>query len=249
METHNAILTAIPAPQGGLQRIEESKSMLKSINELFKPVISPASRGAALLRQRVRIPIGGREADFFTFHGLLDGREHLALGLGDWERNPVPLVRMHSECLTGDVFGSGKCDCGEQLNEAIAEIAKVGGLLLYLRQEGRGIGLYNKLDAYALQAQGYDTYQANRLLGLKDDLRDYTVAKQMLDVLGISRIKLLSNNPDKAAQLMELGIQIVEQVSTGVFLKEGNHRYLEAKVEVTRHKIKLEHFKKRVAHA
>ncbi len=213
--------------------------MLNSINQFFKPADPKATVGQAFIRQKVRIPIGQIESDFFTFHGLLDGREHLALGLGDWEKNPLPLVRIHSECLTGDVFGSGKCDCGEQLQEAITEIAKVGGILLYLRQEGRGIGLYNKLDAYSLQAQGYDTYEANRLLGLKDDLRDYSVAKQMLSVLGISRIRLLSNNPDKVAQLRELGIKIVEQVATGVFLKESNHRYLEAKVAVTHHRIQL----------
>jgi GTP cyclohydrolase II len=192
-----------------------------------------------IIRQKVRIPLGNVEADFFTFHGLGDGLEHLALGLGNWETNPLPLVRVHSECLTGDVFGSGKCDCGDQLKEAITTISQSGGILLYLRQEGRGIGLYNKLDAYSYQAQGYDTYAANRALGLQDDLRDYKVAKQMLSALGISKIRLLSNNPDKAAQLRKFGVEIQEEVSTGAFVKESNRRYLEAKISQTNHRIKL----------
>lgn len=193
----------------------------------------------ATVRQNVRIPIGTIEADFITFHNLADKGEHIALGLGDWKNNPNPLVRIHSECLTGDVFGSGKCDCGEQLKESIEAIEKVGGVLLYLRQEGRGIGLYNKLDAYALQAKGHDTYKANRMLGLKDDMRNYTVAQQMLEALGVKSIHLLSNNPDKVRQLKDLGIKIINQVSTGVFLKDSNRSYLEAKVAVTNHRIKL----------
>lgn len=204
--------------------------------------------GKAMVRQKVRFPINGVDADVFSFHGLIDGREHIALGLGNWGDNPTPLVRIHSECLTGDVFLSERCDCGEQLHEAIARIHAVGGLVLYLRQEGRGIGLYNKLDAYALQLQGKDTYEANRLLGLKDDLRDYTVARQMLEALDISRISLLSNNPDKAQQLRDLGIDVAEQVSTGIFLKKSNRKYLEAKVAVTHHTIRLDLLADGVAH-
>ncbi len=192
-----------------------------------------------MVRQSVRIPIGRTEADFMTFHGLVDGQEHLALGLGNWQAQANPLVRIHSECLTGDVFASGKCDCGEQLKEAVESLSKVGGVVLYLRQEGRGIGLYNKLDAYSLQAQGHDTYEANRMLGLKDDLRDYKVAQQMLSALGISSIRLLSNNPDKALQLQRHGIEVVEQVSTGVFLTDDNLCYLRAKVAVSKHRIEI----------
>lgn len=195
----------------------------------------------ATVRQSVRVPIENLEADFITFKGLVDGQEHIALGLGNWKYTDKPLVRIHSECLTGDVFGSGKCDCGEQLQESIQEINKKGGLVLYLRQEGRGIGLYNKLDAYALQAKGLDTYEANQQLGLEDDLRDYTVAAQMLKALNISKVKLLSNNPDKIAQLRKLGINVVEEVSTGVFVKPSNRKYLEAKVLKTHHRIGLAH--------
>jgi GTP cyclohydrolase II len=173
----------------------------------------------------------------FSFNGLLDGREHLLLGLGNWERalrrsvdgGRPPLVRPHSECLTGDVFGSQRCDCGPQLREAVERIAGVGGFLLYLRQEGRGIGLYAKLDAYTLQDAGLDTYEANVALGHSEDERDYTVAAQMLLALGVTRVALLSNNPDKAEQLDRLGITVAERVPTGVHLSPANAGYLTAK--------------------
>ncbi|GAA2841193.1 GTP cyclohydrolase II [Kitasatospora paracochleata] len=200
--------------------------------------------GAATVRSRVRIPLtfgdGYRvEAEVFTFHGLADGAEHLALALGEPATGTVPLVRLHSECLTGDVFGSDRCDCGPQLRESVERIAETGGYLLYLRQEGRGIGLYNKLDAYALQDAGLDTYQANTALGLPEDGRDYTAAAQMLTTLGAGAVRLLSNNPDKAAQLAALGIEIAERVPTGVHVSESNVRYLRAKVEHTGHSIPL----------
>ena len=129
-----------------------------------------------------------------------------------------PLVRIHSECFTGDVLGSERCDCGPQLLEAVRRIAQVGGLLLYLRQEGRGIGLYAKLDAYGLQDAGLDTYDANLALGYSEDGRDYTVAAQMLGALGLDRVALLSNNPDKGAQLDRLGVTVAERVPTAVHL-------------------------------
>ena len=124
----------------------------------------------------------------------------------------TPLVRLHSECLTGDVFGSERCDCGPQLREGVEAVAATGGFLLYLRQEGRGIGLYAKLDAYALQDTGMDTYEANLALGHGEDERDYTAAAQMLSALGANSIRLLSNNPDKAAQLTAHGISVSERV-------------------------------------
>jgi GTP cyclohydrolase II len=167
------------------------------------------------------------EATVFSFDGLADRGEHLALRLG--EPSDVPLVRVHSECLTGDVFGSERCDCGPQLHESIKRIAGVGGYLLYLRQEGRGIGLYAKLDAYALQDTGLDTYEANVALGFGEDERDYTVAAQMLRALDVDRVALLSNNPDKADQLARHGLTVVERVPTAVHLTSGNARYLAAK--------------------
>src|SRR4051795_11885343 len=189
---------------------------------------------AATERTRVRVPLRFADgyavpAEVVTFHGLADGAEHLALVFGDPATWDVPLVRLHSECLTGDVFGSVRCDCGPQLREAVERIAGAGGVLLYLRQEGRGIGLYNKLDAYALQDRGLDTYEANVALGYAADQRDYTVAAQMLHALGVTRVALLSNNPDKAAQLGRLGVTVTACVPTGVHLSASNRRYLTTK--------------------
>jgi GTP cyclohydrolase II len=206
----------------------------------------------AEVRTRVVVPLEfpdgyATTAEVFTFEGLVDGREHLALGLGDWRATvarstaggPEPLVRPHSECLTGDVFGSQRCDCGPQLREAVERIAGAGGFLLYLRQEGRGIGLYAKLDAYALQDAGLDTYQANLALGHGEDERDYTVAAQMLRALRVDRIRLLSNNPDKAVQLDALGVRVADRVPTGVHISAANVRYLTAKRDHTRHTLDL----------
>ncbi|MFF3004707.1 GTP cyclohydrolase II [Kitasatospora sp. NPDC057940] len=200
--------------------------------------------GPATVRSRVRIPLtfsdGYRaEAEAFTFHDLADGAEHLALAFGEVPEGGTPLVRLHSECLTGDVFGSDRCDCGPQLRESVERITEAGGYLLYLRQEGRGIGLYNKLEAYSLQDSGLDTYDANTALGLPEDGRDYTAAAQMLTTLGATGIDLLSNNPDKAQQLADLGITVRRRVPTGVHLSASNVRYLRAKVERTGHSIEL----------
>ncbi|MFG2955384.1 GTP cyclohydrolase II [Streptomyces sp. NPDC048291] len=199
---------------------------------------------AATQRARVRVPLRfddgySVDAELVTFHGLTDGQEHVAVVLGEPAPGALPLVRLHSECLTGDVFGSARCDCGPQLREAVERIAERGGVLLYLRQEGRGIGLYNKLDAYALQDQGLDTYEANAALGLPEDGRDYTAAAQMLAALGITELDLLSNNPDKAEQLRGLGVTVRDRVPTGVFSTAHNVRYLRAKVLHTQHTLPL----------
>lgn len=209
---------------------------------------------AATVRTHLTVPLRFADgysttARVFTFDGLVDGREHVALGLGDraaafsangsGRRDSPPLVRPHSECLTGDVFGSERCDCGAQMSHAVRRIAGVGGFLLYLRQEGRGIGLYAKLDAYALQDAGMDTYEANRALGYADDERDYTVAAQMLHALGLPRVALLTNNSDKVAQLSRLGVTVTEQVPTGVHLSTANARYLAAKARHGKHTLDL----------
>ncbi len=208
----------------------------------------PAPAG---IRRDVRLPLrladgSSVPARMVTFDRLLDGREHVAVGLGELaSSNParpgagVPLVRLHSECLTGDVLGSARCDCGPQLQEAITRIARVGGYLVYLRQEGRDIGLYNKIDAYALQEDGLDTYEANRALGFADDQRDYTVAAQMLLALGVDRLELLSNNPDKAAQLEAAGLAVERRVATGLHLSAVNRGYLAAKADLGGHVLHL----------
>lgn len=187
----------------------------------------------AVIRTEVSVPMTFADgfstvARVLTFEGLVDGREHLAIGLGV-PNGSVPLVRLHSECLTGDVFGSQRCDCGPQLRESVERITAAGGYLLYLRQEGRGIGLYSKLDAYALQDVGLDTYEANVALGYRADARDYTVAAQMIHALGLSRVALLSNNPDKADQLTRLDIAVSERVPTAIHWCPANARYLATK--------------------
>jgi GTP cyclohydrolase II len=196
---------------------------------------------SASVRTRVRVPLRtGTDATMVSFQGLCDGREHLAVLFGDPLQQREPLVRVHSECLTGDVFGSARCDCGPQLAESIALMRERGGIVLYLRHEGRGIGLFNKLDAYCLQDMGFDTYEANRMLRFPDDMRDYQVAAQMLGALRVPAIRLLSNNPDKAGQLRGYGIDVRAQESTGVFLTAANRGYLAAKVRHTGHQLQLD---------
>lgn len=192
----------------------------------------------AAIRTEVLVPLRfpdgyATTARVTSFRGLVDGREHLAFVCGS--PTAVPLVRPHSECLTGDVFGSQRCDCGPQLREAVERITVAGGYLLYLRQEGRGIGLYDKLDAYALQDTGLDTYEANLALGHAPDERDYTVAAQMLRALGVTTLALLSNNPDKSAQLERLGITVAARVPTAMHLSEANASYLSRKARNGHH--------------
>nr|WP_225954738.1 GTP cyclohydrolase II [Kibdelosporangium phytohabitans] len=179
-------------------------------------------------------------ATVVTFHGLVDGREHLAVVYGNGLRQPKPLVRLHSECLTGDVFRSARCDCHAQLAESITMMAAEGGVLLYLRQEGRGIGLYNKIEAYRLQDSGMDTFEANRALNFADDPRDYTVAAQMLQSLGKTEIELISNNPKKIERLEECGITVYRQRLTSGHVTDANRAYLRAKVEHAGHTIRVE---------
>jgi GTP cyclohydrolase II len=186
---------------------------------------------ASRIRSITNLPQRGTEqaepARIVTFDGLADEGEHVAVLWG-----PVgerPLVRIHSECLTGDALASARCDCGEQLAEAMAMFKDNGGILLYLRQEGRGIGLYNKIDAYALQDKGVDTIDANLELGLPVDARHYDVAVQMLNALGCSEIDLITNNPGKVSGLENGGIYVAHRIGTGVFHSSQNHRYLETK--------------------
>ncbi len=182
------------------------------------------------LRTQISIKTKYGRGCFISFSGFSDQEEHLAIVFGQAEQQSTPLVRVHSECLTGDVFGSQHCDCGEQLDLSMNMLSKQGGILLYMRQEGRGIGLYNKLDAYDLQLnQGMNTYEANHALGFPDDLRHFAPAAQMLEALGVSHIKLLTNNPDKVTQLEDNGITIREIAPLQTQGNAHNTRYLSAK--------------------
>jgi GTP cyclohydrolase II len=193
--------------------------------------IMAASQSATLrIASRAKLPTKlAEKAEIVAFRSQEDAAEHVALVIGDPAGTP-PLVRLHSECLTGDVLGSLKCDCGPQLDDALTAIAASGwGILLYLRQEGRAIGLVNKLRAYSLQDQGFDTVDANLRLGFGDDERNFSVAARMLDLLSQPEVRLLTNNPRKVAGLESEGIRVAEQVPLKTASNPHNQAYLDTK--------------------
>lgn len=191
---------------------------------------------------RARVPLEDAEhAQVVAFRPRDGGIEHLAIVVGELKTDAPVLIRMHSECFTGDLMGSLRCDCGNQLRGAISEIAKAGsGILLYLAQEGRGIGLVNKLRAYQLQDTGFDTVDANLQLGFDSDERDYLPAAQMLSLLGVSQVKLLTNNPLKVAALAKQGIDVVERVAHIFPSNEHNDGYLRTKAAKSGHMFNFE---------
>lgn len=200
-------------------------------------VSARADTGLLSIATRARLPVDATEnAELIAFRSTEDMREHVALVIGRDKSSGdrTPLVRVHSECLTGDVLGSLKCDCGPQLDAALhamAQEAEQGGwgVLLYLRQEGRGIGLVNKMRAYQLQDQGFDTVDANQRLGLPDEARDFPVAARMLDLLGVREVRLMTNNPAKVEALSEAGVNVVERVPHQLPENPHNARYLSTK--------------------
>ena len=193
-------------------------------------IAAAADSPVATIVSRAMLPLDGvPPSQMVAFRDPASGEEHVALVVGAFAGKP-PLVRLHSECLTGDVFGSLKCDCGPQLREALRILGAEGsGVLLYLRQEGRGIGLANKLRAYALQDRGLDTVDANRWLGFADDERDYGMAAAMLRALGIDRVRLLTNNPNKVSGLEHAGIEVIERVAHHMPTNPHNADYLATK--------------------
>ncbi|MDP2387119.1 MAG: bifunctional 3,4-dihydroxy-2-butanone-4-phosphate synthase/GTP cyclohydrolase II [Bacteroidota bacterium] len=189
---------------------------------------------------KVQMPTQFGDFELVAYKNTTDGSEHMALIKGEWKKDEPILVRVHSSCVTGDIFGSCRCDCGPQLHAAMKMVEKEGkGVILYMNQEGRGIGLLNKLKAYKLQENGRDTVEANIELGFKSDERDYGVGAQMLRDLGVSKMRLMSNNPKKRAGLIGYGLEIVENVAIEIDSNPHNENYLQTKKDKLGHEIRM----------
>lgn len=237
------VLVEIMNEDGSMARLPEltliaQKFGLKLIS--IKDLIEYRLRTETLIREEVRVQMPTKYGQFelVAFRQVNTGEVHMALKKGDWNPDEPVLVRVHSSCMTGDILGSLRCDCGDQLHQAMKMIEKEGrGLLLYMNQEGRGIGLLNKLKAYKLQEQGRDTVEANLELGFGMDERDYGVGAQILRHMGISKMKLLSNNPKKRAGLLGYGLEIVEKVPIEIKANPHNEKYLATKRDKMGHEI------------
>ena len=177
----------------------------------------------------IHLPTKYGDFDMIAYDSGVIDFPHFALVSKKWDKMTIPAVRIHSECITGDVFSSARCDCGEQLDYAMQYVQESGGIVLYLRQEGRGIGIINKMKAYNLQDQGYDTVQANLKLGLHQDARNYAIAVEMLNDLQVDKIKLLTNNPLKIKEIRDNGIEVVERLPIQIKEHEKNRGYLKTK--------------------
>jgi len=188
----------------------------------------------------VDLPTNWGDFELHLYKQITNGQKHIALVKGSWEDDEPILVRVHSSCLTGDIFGSCRCDCGPQLHAAMEAVEKAGkGVVVYMNQEGRGIGLLNKLKAYKLQEQGLDTVEANLKLGFKMDQRDYGIGAQILRDLGVTKMKLLTNNPKKRAGLIGYGLEIVSIAPIEITPNKHNKRYLETKRDKMGHTLKF----------
>ncbi|EEM15542.1 MULTISPECIES: bifunctional 3,4-dihydroxy-2-butanone-4-phosphate synthase/GTP cyclohydrolase II [Bacillus] len=239
------VICEIINEDGTMARVPDLVQVAKQFNIkmiTIEDLIAYRRHHETLVTREIEITL---PTDFGTFHAIgysnsLDQKEHIALVKGDISTGEPVLVRLHSECLTGDVFGSCRCDCGPQLHAALSQIEREGkGILLYMRQEGRGIGLLNKLRAYKLQEEGLDTVEANEKLGFPADLRDYGIGAQILKDLGLQQLRLLTNNPRKIAGLQGYDLEVVERVPLQMPTKEENKTYLQTKVEKLGHLLNL----------
>ncbi len=235
------VICEIMNEDGSMARVPELKVYVKKHNLkliTIADLIDYRRRHEKLVERGSEVKLPTKSGIFraIGFKDKINGEEHMALVMGDVTDGKPVLTRVHSECLTGDVFGSKRCDCGDQLDEALHRIAKEGrGILLYMRQEGRGIGLINKLNAYHLQDEGMDTVEANEALGFDADLRDYGIGAEILSELGAKELKLMTNNPKKISGIYGFGLKVVERIPIEIHHNENNQHYLKTK------KVKLGH--------
>ncbi|MBT7687042.1 MAG: GTP cyclohydrolase II, partial [Flavobacteriales bacterium] len=240
------VLVEIMNEDGTMARLPQ----LKEIAERFdlKIISIEDLVGYRMLKERiieknvtVDMPTQWGDFKLHAYTQTTTGEEHIALTKGEWDVDESILVRVHSSCVTGDIFGSNRCDCGTQLHEAMQKIDEAGkGVVVYMQQEGRGIGLLNKLKAYKLQEEGLDTVEANLQLGFKMDERDYGVGAQILNDLGVRKMKLMSNNPKKRTGLIGYGLEITDVVSLEAPTNPHNHHYLKTKKDKMGHVLKLD---------
>lgn len=240
---YGGVLVEIMNEDGSMARLPELKKIAKKFDLKLisiKDLIEYRLKQETLIKEEVRVQLPTKFGVFelIAFEQLNTGEIHMALKKGDWKKDEPVMVRVHSSCMTGDILGSLRCDCGDQLHQAMKMIETAGkGLVLYMNQEGRGIGLLNKLKAYKLQEQGRDTVEANLELGFDMDERDYGVGAQILRHLGISKMKLMSNNPRKRAGLLGYGLEVVENIQIEIKSNPHNERYLLTKRDKLGHEI------------
>ena len=238
-----SVLVEIMNDDGSMARLPELEEIAKKFDLKLisiKDLIEYRLKTDSLIEEIVRVDMPTKFGNFklIAFNEKGTNNEHLALIKGEWQKDEPVLVRVHSSCFTGDILGSMRCDCGEQLHAAMEQVEKEGkGVILYMNQEGRGIGLVNKLKAYKLQESGFDTVEANLHLGFPMDKRDYGIGAQILRYLGISKLRLLSNNPRKRAGLLGYGLEIVESVPIEVVPNPHNEKYLTTKRDKLGHEI------------
>jgi 3,4-dihydroxy 2-butanone 4-phosphate synthase/GTP cyclohydrolase II len=240
------VIVEILNEDGTMSRLPELRVIADRFNlklVSIKDLIEYRVKNESLIERQLDVDMPTEWGDFklVAYKQTTNDQDHLALVKGEWEEGEAVLTRVHSSCVTGDIFGSCRCDCGSQLHAAMEMVEKAGkGVVVYMNQEGRGIGLLNKLKAYELQEQGMDTVEANLALGFKMDERDYGIGAQILRDLGVSKMKLMSNNPKKRTGLMGYGLEIIENVAIEVTSNDHNRNYLETKRSKMGHTLKLE---------